>query len=128
MLDEQYSPSEHDLHLDKKLTQLEPIPHYFNLSDSAIIQPKLTISNPNDKYEQEADRMADLVVNQLSNLPSNQDDTTKYSSITKNQHTIYRKKQFSPLVNLVELTNASLVLQRKEREQNTPEEDLEHGD
>lgn len=41
------------------------INHYFNeisLFPSAIIQPKLTINQPNDIYEQEADAMADKVM------------------------------------------------------------------
>jgi hypothetical protein len=29
---------------------------------AGVIQPKLTIGQPNDKYEQEADRIADLVM------------------------------------------------------------------
>ena len=35
---------------------------------STFIQPKLKIGKPNDRYEQEADRMADHVVNAPSNL------------------------------------------------------------
>lgn len=33
-----------------------------NHSISPVIQPKLVISKPNDKYEQEADRVADLIM------------------------------------------------------------------
>ena len=57
--------------------QFEPLPKRGNLYSMSskqfdrklnkeIIQPKLTIGQPNDKYEQEADRMADLIVNQIS--------------------------------------------------------------
>ena len=37
-----------------------------NNSRKSIVQPKLIIGAPNDRYEQEADRMADLVVRQIS--------------------------------------------------------------
>lgn len=37
------------------------------------IQPKLKVNSPGDKYEQEADSMADQVIQRLSQSPSNQD-------------------------------------------------------
>lgn len=37
----------------------------FNLADIDVVQPKLTIGEPNDQYEQEADRVASQVVHQI---------------------------------------------------------------
>ena len=60
------------------LQQKESQPHFHKVTDSApqapifhksshpIIQTKLTIGQPNDKYEREADTVADKVVNRLS--------------------------------------------------------------
>ncbi|MEM8527861.1 MAG: DUF4157 domain-containing protein [Bacteroidota bacterium] len=39
-------------------------------SNNAFFQPKLTIGQPGDKYEQEADSMADAVVNGSNDLPA----------------------------------------------------------
>lgn len=39
-------------------------------SDTAFFQTKLTIGQPNDKYEKEADSMADAVVNKTNQQPS----------------------------------------------------------
>ena len=53
-------------------TLIEPTAHRFENSPVPLfrerqpIQAKLKIGQPNDRYEQEADRMADLVVRQLS--------------------------------------------------------------
>src|SRR5919199_4803078 len=55
-------------------TQLEQARHFgydlSNISMSApnpvTIQPKLTIGQPGDKYEQEADQVASQVVNQIN--------------------------------------------------------------
>lgn len=46
----------------------------------SIIQPKLKIGQPNDKYEQEADRVAD----QVMRMPEPQKTSSNQSSITKN--------------------------------------------
>lgn len=47
-------------------------------SSSSIIQPKLTIGSPGDKYEQEADRVAAEVVNRI-NAPASQSATQAQS-------------------------------------------------
>ncbi len=39
---------------------------FFNSVNSGVVQTKLTIGQPNDKYEKEADNMADAVVNNVS--------------------------------------------------------------
>ena len=41
-------------------------------SNSRIIQPKLTIGQPNDRYEQEADRVAEQVVQNIDRPPTSQ--------------------------------------------------------
>ena len=38
--------------------------------DTPFFQPKLTVGKPNDKYEQEADQVADTVVNKSNNTPA----------------------------------------------------------
>ena len=38
--------------------------------EDSFFQPKLTIGQPGDKYEQEADTMADAVVNKSDNTPA----------------------------------------------------------
>lgn len=40
---------------------------FFNASPGGAVQTKLTVGQPGDKYEKEADRMADAVVNNSSN-------------------------------------------------------------
>ena len=49
------------------------------------IQPKLTIGQPNDSYEKEADQMAEIVVQQFSN------DSSSTISSPKNKPSIQRK-------------------------------------
>jgi hypothetical protein len=52
--------------------QQDPSPSFFkstspfNVNDESVLQTKLTIGEPNDKYEQEADAMADKVVQRLA--------------------------------------------------------------
>ena len=43
---------------------------FFNSASGTAIQPKLTIGQPNDKYEKEADSMADAVVNNTATTPA----------------------------------------------------------
>ncbi len=45
---------------------------FTNSTTPTAIQPKLTIGQPNDKYEQEADAMADKVVQRLAENETNQ--------------------------------------------------------
>ncbi len=48
--------------------------HEIHFADSPAyvpVQPKLTVGEPNDKYEQEADRVASVVVEQI-NAPAQQ--------------------------------------------------------
>ncbi len=48
----------------------------FNLSDMSVVQPKLTIGEPNDKYEKEADQVAHQVVEKI-NSPAFSHDVQK---------------------------------------------------
>ena len=74
--------------------EVDKVPGFTPISGSklniaqSIIQPKLKIGQPNDKYEQEADRMADLVVRNI-NTPSIQAKSKK----KKNKPIIQRKCQ-----------------------------------
>jgi hypothetical protein len=47
-------------------TQANEPPFFVKTSNHAAIQPKLTIGQPNDNYEKEADATADKVVQRLS--------------------------------------------------------------
>ncbi|MBK4728874.1 DUF4157 domain-containing protein [Oxynema sp. CENA135] len=73
----QSSPESEEEHSPDRGDRVEPLSH--NLSEIAIvpsathtapIQTKLTVGPPNDQYEQEADRVAAQVVNQISNANS----------------------------------------------------------
>jgi hypothetical protein len=54
---------------------------------SGVIQPKLTIGQPNDVYEQEADRVAELVMR----MPENESDSDSNSEIY-NPHSAIQMK------------------------------------
>ena len=65
----QFEPQEHQFEPTKKESSLFALKNSHikkSTSRKPTIQPKLIIGAPNDKYEQEADRMADLVVRQIS--------------------------------------------------------------
>jgi hypothetical protein len=73
----QSSPESEEEHSPDRGDRVQPLSH--NLSEIAIvpsathtapIQTKLTVGPPNDQYEQEADRVAAQVVNQISNANS----------------------------------------------------------
>ena len=50
-----------------EVTAAQPnAPHYSLRTISLAVQPKLTIGQPNDKYEQEADRVAETVVQRIN--------------------------------------------------------------
>ncbi len=49
---------------------------FFN-SPQGTVQTKLTVGQPNDKYEQEADNMADAVVSNSSSKPDIQNKEIK---------------------------------------------------
>lgn len=70
------SPLPQELTLPSKITPIQAKPQFGGLSSELIaassrltIQPKLTIGEPGDQYEQEADRVAAEVVNRI-NTPS----------------------------------------------------------
>ena len=66
---EQFEPQEHQFEEAKEdslLFSLKSKNQKKLSSSKSFIQPKLTIRQPNDQYEQEADRMAELVVNRIS--------------------------------------------------------------
>ena len=58
------------------------------------IQPKLTIGQPNDKYEQEADAMADQVVQRLAKSDTIQ---PKCAACEQEENGIAPKLQFKPI-------------------------------
>ena len=51
-------------------------------TDFAPIQPKLTIGEPGDKYEQEADNVAKVVVQQINSPQAQHNDEIQRSSMT----------------------------------------------
>ena len=51
-------------------------------TDFAAIQPKLTIGEPGDKYEQEADNVAKVVVQQINSPQAQREDEIQRSSMT----------------------------------------------
>ena len=65
----QFGSQQHQFEPTKKESSLFALKNSHikkSTSRKPTIQPKLIIGAPNDKYEQEADRMADLVVRQIS--------------------------------------------------------------
>ena len=87
----------------------KPPPFFSN----TFIQPKLTIGESNGKYEQEADAMADQVVQKLSVPEIIQ---TKYTACAHQENTIARDVvQQSPIQNFTGIsTDNSIVIQKGE--------------
>lgn len=56
---------------------------FFNSANSAVVQTKLTIGQPGDKYEKEADHMADAVVNKNTNTSKPDIQNREISSIQR---------------------------------------------
>ena len=69
------------------LSQISMLP-----SQGHRIQPKLKINTPNDKYEQEADSIADKVVDGLSNLTSSSPGIQKKCKTCQEETDIQRKE------------------------------------
>ncbi|MEM1256817.1 MAG: DUF4157 domain-containing protein [Cyanobacteria bacterium P01_H01_bin.21] len=64
-------------------------------TDFAPIQPKLTIGEPGDKYEQEADNVAKVVVQQINSPQAQRDDEIQRSSPTMSSMTSSIQRQGS---------------------------------
>ena len=107
-----------------------------NHSGPFLIQPKLTIGQPNDKYEQEADRVADQVMQMpdsrtpghlpyisSSNLPSIQSLCSKYESGIQRQLLKEDKKTLQPKLLANQIT--PLVQRQTESEEERREEPLQ---
>jgi flagellar motor protein MotB len=96
----------------------KPSSHY-NINGNGVIQPKLTIGRPDDKYEQEADAMADKVVQRLA-TPDVQ---------TKRETTIQAKPLATHITPLLQTKCATCEqedkLQKKEEEDLVQESPLE---
>jgi hypothetical protein len=93
-----------------------------------LIQPKLTVGAPNDKYEQEADRVADQVV-QMSNSQSSMESPGRRSNLPLNIQRLNRS-EVEPLHRQVmdetkkkkkEEGGTAKTLQAKEQGGQTPE-------
>jgi hypothetical protein len=97
-------------------SSVENQPSFFK---SAIVQPKLTIGQPNDKYEQEADAMADKVVQRLATP----------DVLTKKEPTVQTKPIAGAITPLVQAKCASCdkedKLQKKEEEDLVQESPLD---
>jgi hypothetical protein len=63
---------------------LQTKPMFRGLSHELVIQPKLTIGAVGDKYEQEADRISQQVVNQI-NTPQSQSVQSQETSEPENE-------------------------------------------
>ena len=78
-------------------------------SCSGIIQPKLTIGQPNDKYEQEADRMAD----QIMRMPEPEQSLV-------NGHSSLRRKESEPVSpECIEEGNPTMIQRQIDEEEET---------
>ena len=98
---EQFDPQEHQFeeakedslfYLLNKSTQKKPN------NTKPFIQPKLKIGSPNDRYEQEADRMADLVVNQISKGQLNAIKKPKKPIIQQKRATLHQEMAAPPSI------------------------------
>ena len=67
---------------------------FFQPTTRPIIQTKLTVGQPNDKYEQEADTVADKVVQRLAKS----DNTNHQSPITNHQSTHSISEASTPII------------------------------
>lgn len=95
------SPLAHELTLPSKITPIQAKPQFGGLSSELIaassrltIQPKLTIGEPDDQYEQEADRVAAEVVNRIntpSTQPSSQDQPIQRKADTEEDDELQMK-------------------------------------
>jgi len=83
-----------------------------NYNSQTIIQTKLTIGQPNDKYEQEADAMADKVVHQLA-APE---------SLTKKETAVQAKPLAAGITPLIQ--TKCTACEQEEKLQKKEEEDL----
>ena len=81
---------------------------FFSATNSAVAQPKLTVSKPNDPFEQEADAMATAVMNQDHGQPT--------STNTKNQIHRVSMKDEEP-----DQPNPELMKMEEEEAQTKPE-------
>ena len=93
--------------------------HSFGQMSVLPIQAKLTIGQPNDKYEQEADRVASQVVQQI-NAPSSA-QSTQGQSIQRMDESEEEELQTKPIISPIQRSLLSQVVQRM----NMPEEEEE---
>ena len=78
---------QHKKHNNRAATSSKPVSIKHANSIKAVLQPKLKIGAPNDKYEQEADRVAD----QVMRMPIPTQSSPINSSPTSNINNIQRK-------------------------------------
>lgn len=78
---------QHKKHNNRAATSSKPVSIKHANSIKAVLQPKLKIGPPNDKYEQEADRVAD----QVMRMPTPTQFSSINSSPTSNINNIQRK-------------------------------------
>jgi uncharacterized protein DUF4157 len=98
---------------------------FFNKSNrnAPFIQKKLTVGQPNDKYEKEADAMADKVVQRLSN---NSDVSSKKESVIQAKPVISSGNTITPFVQTkCASCEQEEKLQKKGEEAETHEEQIQ---
>ena len=90
-------------------------------SEDAFVQPKLTVGKPNDKYEVEADRMADKVVakgkDTANSFFSPSPKIQKQQEETVNAYTVDNKVDKKP-----EVSTTNSEIQKQEEEVQEKEE------
>ncbi|MBL4661751.1 MAG: hypothetical protein JKY19_15430, partial [Alcanivoracaceae bacterium] len=76
---------QHSKQKNRSIPTSKPVSVKHANSVKAILQPKLKIGAPNDKYEQEADRVADQVMHMPAPVQSSQINNSPTSNISNIQ-------------------------------------------
>lgn len=118
------TPTNSGLSLQAELDRANRLGHHFSrvgvLSDTPAIQPKLTIGQPGDQYEQEADQMAA----QVMSMPEKQDEPVQRSG---GEELKEEELQMKPQIQRQEMPEEEEELQMKPQiqRQEIPEEEEE---
>lgn len=86
-----------------------------NREDTAFFQPKLTIGQPGDQYEQEADQMADAVVSQSNSPASIQQKAEGIQKMDSSRIEEDRKIQEKPLQMQSEASSSEAMMDDEEK-------------
>ncbi|MBQ4805301.1 DUF4157 domain-containing protein [Aquimarina sp. MMG015] len=96
-------------------------------NEDAFVQPKLTVGKPNDKYEVEADRVADTIV-----AKGNEQGNSFFSPVPRvqkqNEEEVQQKPKVERISQLVQRQTEDQSIQQKEEQeevQKKPEEEVQ---